>query len=551
MAGEVPPQGWASALPRRLQTGDRIAGYEVVSFLTRGGMAELYEARDLRLGRRVALKLIASDLAQDERFRARFMQESQLAASLDHPNIVPIYEAGDDQGLLFLAMRYVDGADFADVLRERSGPLPSEDVLSLLRQAARALDAAHEAGLVHRDVKPANILVTRAQPGHSHDRHVYLTDFGITKRVSSLSGLTTEGRFLGTVEYVAPEQVRGQHVEAAADIYSLACMAFQALTGELPFVKEHSAAILFAHVAEQPPAASTVNPDLPVGVDAALAAGLAKEPTDRPQSCVALIEAIDEGLRTAAPGGRGPVLSPAPSPPPAPLPVPTWPVPDNPPSPTASADPRSGLGAAGSRRRLRWPVVAGVVVLVLAVAVVMFLRRGESFATYDAADPGAPVRVEYPASWGEHAHRDFFVVLSPLALQPVFNGSGWAPARQAGAGSEDLVGAMVRIHRGGYTTDDPAVLEQAIRDSDLAGNDVTFGPTSRQEVAGQTAARIDGMMREPGGDVELQFEAYVLHVGSQQSDSLTVLLFAAPAHFGEQRDAFDRILRTLDVTPAG
>src|ERR1700712_279207 len=266
MPPAVPPQGGSHAPVRRLQAGDRIGNYEIVTFLTRGGMAELYEARDLRLGRRVALKLIASDLARDERFRARFMQESQVAASLDHPNIVPIFEAGDEDGQLFLAMRYVDGADFSYVLRERQGPLPPAMALSLLRQAARALDAAHEAGLVHRDVKPANILVTRAASGHEHERHVYLTDFGITKRVSSLSGLTTEGRFLGTVEYVAPEQVRGQQVGPAADIYSLACMAYQALTGELPFIKEHSAAILFAHVAEEPPRPSSICADLPPGV---------------------------------------------------------------------------------------------------------------------------------------------------------------------------------------------------------------------------------------------------------------------------------------------
>ncbi len=288
--GEMRPQ---------LGHGDELAGYRVESYLARGGMAVVYRARDVALGRLVALKLIAPELAMNEKFRLRFMRESALAAAIDHPNIVPIYRAGEDDGHLYIAMRFVDGEDLGAVL-EREGALPIDQLLPLFTQIASALDAAHTAGLVHRDVKPGNILLT----GHARDlstRHVYLTDFGLTKRSTSLTDLTTVGHFLGTIQYVAPEQITGGTVSGTADVYSLGCMLYQALTGDPPFLAEHDAAMLWAHIAGPIPSVSGRRPDLPPAIDDVLARAMAKKPTDRPPTCLSLMADLRAALAGRAP----------------------------------------------------------------------------------------------------------------------------------------------------------------------------------------------------------------------------------------------------------
>ena len=282
-----------------LVLGDELAGYRVESCLARGGMAIVYRARDVALGRPVALKLIAPELAMNEKFRLRFMRESLLAAAIDHPNIIPIYRAGEEDGRLYIAMRFVDGEDLGAVLG-REGALPIDQLLPLFTQIASALDAAHTAGLVHRDVKPGNVLLT----GHAGDlstRHVYLTDFGLTKRSASLTGLTTVGRFLGTIQYVAPEQITGGTVGGTADVYSLGCMLYQALTGELPFPAEHDAAMLWAHMTGPIPSVSGRRPDLPPAVDDVLARAMAKKPTDRPPTCLFLMADLRAALAGRAP----------------------------------------------------------------------------------------------------------------------------------------------------------------------------------------------------------------------------------------------------------
>jgi serine/threonine protein kinase len=177
-------------------------------------MGVVYRATDLSLGRPVALKMIAPELAQDERFRDRFLREPRLAASLDHPNVVPIHEAGERDGHLYLAMRYVEGSDLSTVLA-REQTLPPERALAVLAQIADALDTAHRRGLVHRDVKPANVLL-------DEDEHAYLTDFGVTKQVGGAS--TDTGRVVGTLDYLAPEQIRGEAVDGRTDSYALACV---------------------------------------------------------------------------------------------------------------------------------------------------------------------------------------------------------------------------------------------------------------------------------------------------------------------------------------
>lgn len=227
-----------------LSSGQVVAGYRIESFIARGGMAAVYRAKDLSLGRDVALKLLDPTVAESETFRQRFVRESQLAAALDHPNIIPIYDADAVNGLLYIAMRYVPGSTL-QALFAQSGPMAVDRALGLLGQIASALDAAHAHGLVHRDVKPHNVLVTAATE-RGGGEHAYLTDFGLTKRAASLSGLTAVGNFLGTIDYISPEQVTGDPVSSQTDVYALGCVLFQALTGQVPFVRDHDAAVICA-----------------------------------------------------------------------------------------------------------------------------------------------------------------------------------------------------------------------------------------------------------------------------------------------------------------
>ena len=259
--------------PRR---GSEIAGFRLEELLGRGGMGAVYRAEDLRLGRKVALKLLAPELAENDRFRERFLRESQLAASLDHPHIVPIYAAGEASGQLYLAMRYVQGYDLRELLA-REGPLEPRRTLGLLEQVADALDAAHELGLIHRDVKPGNILIAE----RAGREHCYLSDFGLTKQTASISGLTGTGELVGTIAYVSPEQIRGEAVDAHADVYALGCVLFECLSGMQPFARESDVATLWAHVNEPP---RSLPAELGGEIDAVLARALAKAPADRPQT---------------------------------------------------------------------------------------------------------------------------------------------------------------------------------------------------------------------------------------------------------------------------
>jgi WD40 repeat protein len=270
------------------RVGTELAGYRIESLLGFGGMSFVYLAEDLRLERRVALKLLAPSLAEDESFRERFLRESQLAASIDHPNIVPIYEAGTSEDLLFIAMRYVDGRDLRERLqRGRLGP---GDAIGIVAQVASALDAAHARGLVHRDVKPSNVLL---DPGARPDGsdHVYLSDFGLTRRVSEEAGFDDDGHFMGTIDYVAPEQIAGEEVDGRADVYSLGCVLYECLVGQQPFRRDSDLAVVFAHLETEPPAPSAHRPELPSALDAVIARALAKEPAQRYPSCRELARA--------------------------------------------------------------------------------------------------------------------------------------------------------------------------------------------------------------------------------------------------------------------
>jgi Tol biopolymer transport system component len=285
----------ADGLLRMLVPGSRVAGYLLESQIGAGGMAVVFRARDERLSRMVALKVLAPGLAADDAFRQRFIRESRAAAAVDDPHIIPVYEAGGSGGVLFIAMRLVIGGDLRTVML-REGPLPAERAAALLSPVASALDAAHSAGLVHRDVKPANVLVD-ARPGRPE--HVYLSDFGLSKRAAAAAGLTGSGQFMGTAEYAAPEQINGRPVNGKADQYALACVAFEALTGAAPYARPEPMAVLWAHLSEPPPSLATRRPDLPGGVDRIMARALAKEPHHRYDSCLEFIDELRSALGLA------------------------------------------------------------------------------------------------------------------------------------------------------------------------------------------------------------------------------------------------------------
>ncbi|MGW0392075.1 serine/threonine-protein kinase [Streptomyces sp. NPDC003042] len=280
--------------------GKQIAGYRVERMIGRGGMAVVYCAKDLRLDRTVALKLIAPERARDDTFRRRFTHESRVAAKIDHPHIVPIFEAGEIDGVLYIAMRYVAGPDLRALL-DREGPLPVATALRIAAQVASALDAAHEHDLVHRDVKPGNILVAEGTDS-DHPEHVYLTDFGLTKKSLSLTGFTAAGEFVGTLDYMAPEQISGRPVDGRCDLYSLACVVYESLAGGPPFDPDEDVArLLWAHQYDQPPPLSERRPGIAPAADEVLAKALAKAPEDRYGSCLEFVAA----LRAATGGGVG------------------------------------------------------------------------------------------------------------------------------------------------------------------------------------------------------------------------------------------------------
>jgi serine/threonine protein kinase len=263
--------------------GTSFAGYRVESVLGRGGMSVVYLAEHPRLKNRVALKLLAPSLAEDDLFRERLLRESRLAASLSHPNVIPVYDTGEAEGLLYVSMRYVEGEDLRALLRER-GPLPLAETASVISQAAAALDAAHARGLVHRDVKPANILL---EPGAEPAGHVYVADFGLTKHTDARSGATASG-VVGTVEYMPPEQIEGRQLDARSDVYALGCVLFECLTGQAPFRRDNDVAVLWAHIREEPPRVSDLARGVPRAFDAIVDRALAKSPADRYESCGAL-----------------------------------------------------------------------------------------------------------------------------------------------------------------------------------------------------------------------------------------------------------------------
>ena len=282
MSGGGPEGGDADAADAVVGfgAGSRIAGYRLEERIGAGGMAVVFRARDERLTRPVALKILVPGLAADDHFRQRFVRESRAAAAVDDPHIIPVFEAGEAEGVLFIAMRYVPGGDVRSLVR-REGPLSPARAMAIISPVASALDAAHAAGLVHRDVKPANMLVD-TRPGRSD--HVYLSDFGLSKG-NLFSGVLTGPGPMGTPGYMSPEQIQGHAVDGRTDQYALACAAFELLAGEPPFRRDEEIAVIYAHLSEPPPSLTSRRPDLPPAVDGVLARAMAKGPDDRYASC--------------------------------------------------------------------------------------------------------------------------------------------------------------------------------------------------------------------------------------------------------------------------
>jgi serine/threonine-protein kinase len=393
--------------------GTEIAGFRIESVLGRGGMSVVYLAEQTRLARKVALKLLAPEIAgRDESFRDRFIRESHLAAALDHPNIIPIYDAGEEGGYLYIAMRYVEGRDLGQIL-EHEGPLGLGRTMFILEQVASALDAAHDHGLVHRDVKPANILLV----GDS-DR-VYLTDFGVAKPTTS-AGLTRTGFFIGTPDYSAPEQIEGRDVDQRTDVYALGAVLYSCLTGVAPYSRDTEVAVLQAHLLEPPPKLADRRRDLPKGLDRVLETAMAKSKDDRYPTCGDLIsaaraaslerpasrpaadvplapeaavaatvlagappgaEAGVQGATAAADGAAvaEPALTAASEAPPV-VPPPTAP----PAPPSGTEDPRPSSGR--SWKKLVIPILAAVAAAAVAGVVVYFITKDDGGSTATPTD---------------------------------------------------------------------------------------------------------------------------------------------------------------------
>lgn len=371
-----------------IAAGTEIEGYRIEGFLGRGGMGEVYEARQLSLNRTVALKILHSGLGADDEFRARFRREGELQAAIEHPNIVAVYEAGALDDGLFLAMRLVRGHNLKQLLA--AGELDAERTLRLLGPVADALDTAHAAGLIHRDVKPQNILVGAGD-------HPYLADFGLT-RTGEDTGYTRTGQFVGSIDYIAPEQVRGEPAGPASDTYALAGVLFECLAGHPPFPRPSDAAVLYAHVNDPPPSVTADRPDLPPAIDGVIATGLAKEPEDRMPSASALI-----GDAARALGSDPTVAHSRPQPiPPAAHGHGTRATPA-----TAGADrPTPAAAEAGSarakRRPGRWLVPGAAAIAVLAAAAFLAGRSGETAAAPEpltASASSADVALRAPAGW--------------------------------------------------------------------------------------------------------------------------------------------------------
>src|SRR5918996_351759 len=360
------------------------AGYRIEGLIGRGGMGVVYRATQLALDRRVALKLVAPELAADGEFRERFKRESRLAASIDHPNVITIHEAGEADGQLYISMRYIEGTDLGALIA-REGSLDPGRAARVVAQVAAALDAAHASGLVHRDIKPANVLVER----RDGEERAYLTDFGLTKRSDARSELTRTGQWVGTIDYAAPEQVAGSSVDARADVYALGCVLYKALAGSAPFGGREDVAKLYAHVNEEPTPVTERRPEVPGALDEVLRRALAKSPEERFASAGDLgraARAAAEGHapalaeRSVATGRAAPTVGSERPMEPLSAAAPTLP---------AEATPATARVASPGRRLVPWVAVAALSAAAIVAVVAILGGDDENALEADSLDTSA------------------------------------------------------------------------------------------------------------------------------------------------------------------
>ena len=405
--------------------GTVLAGCRVEEVIGRGGMSVVYRGEHVHLGKKVALKILSPVLQQDEDFRERFLRESRTAASIEHQNIIPIYDAGEADGLLYIAMRYVDGVDLKRLI-EREGPLSLARTTYLIEQIAAALDAAHAGGLVHRDVKPGNVLVADGT------ERVFLTDFGVVKHGSS-TGLTRTGYFLGTIDYAAPEQIEGRPVDPRTDVYAVGCLLYECLTGTPPFQRGGEMAAIHAHLTQEPPAATAVRPELPPAVDTIIRTAMAKKQEDRYPSAGSLVRSLRAVAAADVPGASDetslwplaetttpsePLARLEPTAPPEP-PAAEPPAPSAPTAEPALPSARQRAGAddpapAAIPHRRRRPGRRGL----LAGAAVVLLAAGGATAAITLGGTHTPSAGAGPSAFPDAIEQDLLLAHIPAGIRP-------------------------------------------------------------------------------------------------------------------------------------
>ncbi|SEG85613.1 serine/threonine protein kinase [Nonomuraea solani] len=531
-------------LNERSLIGQEVAGYYIEDIVGKGGMAVVYLALDPRLSRRVALKILNPVLSVDDRFRQRFILESRTVASIEHPNIIPIYEANADaDGVLYIAMRYVDGLDLRRLIYDR-GPLPIGQANQIFAQVAAALDAAHAHDLIHRDVKPANILLA--------GDHVYLTDFGITKHRSSISGLTQTDQFIGTPRYMSPEQINKEHIDGRCDQYALACVVYEALSARLPFQRENDIALLWAHLAEQPTPLSQIRPELPPQIDAVMMRALAKSPEQRYATCTEFVTELRDAISghqldpfggpgsgphyLDAPGASsGPranqpfVPRPTSSPHSGPHVMPQLPA--QPERHAAAAPPARPAKKKGRPGRI--PIVAATLVAAVAalglVAFVIMGHQDDTWSRYKTS-AAAPLTFDYPGDWTVRTHQDLFAIASPQA--PAFEslfvagpGADWSKVSELVADDPEAAsGIYVQVSD---TLDSKGSSEQMKAKMEvLLPGQVDVGKPVQDQAGNSPATRFDGALHDPATGTRLGFVSYVI---DRRPKTMLVMYFCAKA----------------------
>ncbi|GLW10633.1 hypothetical protein Misp01_57610 [Microtetraspora sp. NBRC 13810] len=545
--------------------GQEVAGYHIEEIIGKGGMAVVYLALDSRLNRRVALKILHPVLSADDRFRQRFVLESRTVAGIDHPNIIPIYEANADGDVLYIAMRYVDGLDLRRYFLDR-GPLAISQVNRIFAQMAAALDTAHAHDLIHRDVKPANILIAGGRAGGVEGEHVYLTDFGITKHRTSISGLTQTDQFIGTPRYMAPEQINKEHIDGRCDQYALACVVYEALAGRLPFQRDNDIALLWAHLAETPTPLSSLRPELPILVDGVMARALAKSPDQRYPSCGEFVAALRDAIsghghghpaghpgavRQAEPAPvpiREQVREQAPAQVPAQAPAPA-PEPERRDRPRKPAAKPAGKRSRGRGRLLVAASAAVAVIVAGTLAAVLVLRGGEQeWARYDGS-VAAPMRFEYPADWTARTHTDLFAVASPPDTVPVFEmlfvtpvSGDWADANQIIATDPEAATGVYALILDTLDVNAPVGDLQEGLQSILPGTVSVSGAPVPVRVGARPAIRLKGAIGDPQDGGRLEFTAYAI---DRPGEVALLVYFCAPA--GCQDPVAERIAESVEL----